>query len=121
MLDHLIITVSDYDASKAFYLAALESLGYGVVMEMGRAAGLGVGKKPDFFIREGEPVKPPVHVAFGSHDRESVNRFYEAAMAAGGTDNGKPGLREAYHPNYYGAFVLDPDGNNVEAVCHKEL
>ena len=121
MLDHLIITVSDYDKSKAFYLKALEPLGYGLIMEMGRAAGLGVGGKPDFFIREAEAVNPPVHVAFGSHDRKSVDRFYDAAIEAGGEDNGEPGLRSQYHPHYYGAFVLDPDGNNIEAVYHKEL
>ena len=121
MLDHIIITVSDYEKSKAFYLAALEPLGYGVVMEFGKAGGLGAGAKPDFWIREGEAVKPAVHVAFASHDRPSVDRFYEAAMAAGGRDNGKPGLRTGYHPNYYGAFVFDPDDNNIEVVCHKEL
>jgi catechol 2,3-dioxygenase-like lactoylglutathione lyase family enzyme len=121
MIDHVIITVSDFEASKSFYLAALESLGYHVVMEAGQAAGLGVGGKPDFFIRQDEPVKPAVHVAFGSHDRPSVDAFHAAAMAAGGKDNGAPGLRPHYHPNYYGAFVLDPDGNNIEVVCHKEL
>ncbi len=120
MLDHIIITVSDYEASKAFYVNALAPLGYGVIMEFGRAAGLGVGGKPDFWIREADPVTPPVHVAFGSHDRPTVDAFYEAAIAAGGRDNGAPGLRPDYHPNYYGAFVFDPDGNNIEAVCHKE-
>jgi catechol 2,3-dioxygenase-like lactoylglutathione lyase family enzyme len=121
MLDHLIITVSNFDASREFYLKALEPLGYGVVMEFGKAVGLGVGQKPDFFIREGDPVKPAIHIAFGSHDRPTVDAFYEAAMAAGGRDNGAPGLRTEYHPNYYGAFVFDPDGNNIEAVCHKEV
>ena len=120
MLDHLIITVSDFEASKAFYLEALRPLSYGVVMEFGRAVGLGVGKKPDFFIREGTAVTPAIHIAFASHDRASVDRFYEAAIAAGGEDNGGPGLRPDYHPNYYGAFVFDPDGHNIEVVCHKE-
>jgi catechol 2,3-dioxygenase-like lactoylglutathione lyase family enzyme len=77
--------------------------------------------KPDFWIREAEPVRPPVHVAFASPDRETVDAFYEAAMAAGGRDNGPPGLRPDYHPNYYGAFVFDPDGNNIEAVCHQAV
>jgi catechol 2,3-dioxygenase-like lactoylglutathione lyase family enzyme len=121
MLDHLIITVSDYDLSKVFYLKALEPLGYEVVMEFGRGVGFGVGGKPDFFIREADPVKPAVHVAFACHDRDTVDRFYEAAIGAGGKDNGSPGLRPHYHPNYYGAFVLDQDGNNIEAVCHKEV
>jgi catechol 2,3-dioxygenase-like lactoylglutathione lyase family enzyme len=121
MLDHIIITVSDFEASKAFYLKALEPLGYGVVMEFGRAAGLGAGGKPDFWIREDDPVKPAIHIAFASHDRPTVDAFYEAAIAAGGRDNGPPGLRPDYHPNYYGAFVFDPDGNNIETVCHKEL
>jgi catechol 2,3-dioxygenase-like lactoylglutathione lyase family enzyme len=121
VLDHLIITVSNFDASREFYLKALEPLGYGVVMEFGRAVGLGVGQKPDFFIRGGDPVKPAIHIAFSSHDRPTVDAFYEAAMAAGGRDNGAPGLRTEYHANYYGAFVFDPDGNNIEAVCHKEV
>ena len=120
MLDHLIITVSDLDVSKAFYLSALEPLGYEVILEAGRAIGLGIGGKPEFFIREAEPVRPAIHLAFASSNRATVDRFFEAALAAGGKDNGPPGLRTGYHPNYYGAFVFDPDGNNIEAVCHKE-
>lgn len=119
MLDHLMITVSDYDRSREFYLRFLEPLGYGVVMEFGRAAGLGAGRKPDFWIREGEPATTPIHIAFASHDRATVDRCYERAIAAGGRDNGPPGLRPDYHENYYGAFVYDPDGHNVEVVCHK--
>lgn len=118
MLDHIILTVSDYSASRAFYLEALEPLGYEVIMEVGPAGGFGVAGKPDFWIRQAEPVKPPVHVAFRAPDRRSVDAFHAAAMAAGGRDNGGPGLRAHYHPNYYGAFVFDPDGNNIEAVCH---
>lgn len=118
MIDHIIITVSDYEASKAFYLAALAPLGYEVIMEFGRAAGLGADGKPDFWLRQQEAARPPIHIAFASRDRSTVDRFYEAAMAAGGRDNGGPGLRPDYHPNYYGAFVFDPDGNNIEAVCH---
>ena len=121
MIDHIILTVSDYAASKAFYLAALAPLGYEVIMEFGPAGGFGVAGKPDFWIRQAEPVRPPVHVAFSSGDRATVDRFWEAAIAAGGRDNGPPGLRPDYHPNYYGAFVFDPDGNNIEAVCHRPL
>jgi len=118
MIDHLIITVADFDTSKAFYLGALSPLGYEVVLEMSKAVGLGIGGKPEFFIREGEPVRPAIHLAFASPDRATVDKFYEAAIAAGGKDNGPPGLRTGYHPNYYGAFVFGPDGNNIEAVCH---
>ena len=120
MIDHLIITVADFEASKAFYLGALSPLGYEVVLEMGRAVGLGIGGKPEFFIREGEAVEPSIHLAFASPDRATVDVFYEAALGTGGKDNGPPGLRTGYHPNYYGAFVFDPDGNNIEAVCHEE-
>ena len=86
MLDHLIITVSDFDVSKAFYLSALQPLGYEVTLEMGRAVGLGIGGKPEFFIREGEPVRPAIHLAFASPDRATVDGFYEAALGAGGSD-----------------------------------
>jgi catechol 2,3-dioxygenase-like lactoylglutathione lyase family enzyme len=79
--------------------------------------GFGESAKPDFWIRQGE-VGAAVHVAFASEDRATVDAFHEAAMAAGGRDNGGPGLRPEYHPSYYGAFVFDPDGNNIEAVCH---
>ncbi|HOC42488.1 MAG TPA: VOC family protein [Thermoanaerobaculales bacterium] len=119
MIDHVILTVSDYASSRAFYLAALEPLGYEIVMEFGQGAGYGVAGKPDFWIHQGDPQRPPVHVAFSSGDRETVDRFWKAAVAAGGRDNGPPGLRTHYHPSYYGAFVLDPDGNNIEAVCHR--
>jgi len=118
MLDHVTLHVSDLAASKAFYTAALAPLGYAVVMEFPQAAGLGVGGKPDFWIAIGGPTKPQAHVAFHAADRVTVDAFYAAAIAAGGRDNGAPGLRPHYHPNYYGAFVLDPDGQNIEAVCH---
>ncbi|MCP4897929.1 MAG: VOC family protein [bacterium] len=120
MIDHIIITVSDFDTSKAFYLNALQPLGYEVVLEMAKAVGLGISGKSEFFIREAEAVKPSIHVAFACADRNAVDSFYQAALGAGGKDNGPPGLRTGYHPNYYGAFVFDPDGNNIEAVCHKE-
>ena len=121
MLDHIIMTVADYEASRGFYERALEPLGYEIVMEFGSAGGFGVEGKPDFWIRQAEPVRPPVHVAFASPDRPTVDAFYAAAIAAGGKDNGAPGLRPDYHPDYYGAFVFDPDGNNIEAVCHREF
>jgi catechol 2,3-dioxygenase-like lactoylglutathione lyase family enzyme len=119
MLDHVILGVGDYKRSRAFYEAALAPLGYTVVMEIDDlACGLGTGGKPYFWIGAREQ-SGPVHVAFASSDRATVDAFYEAAITAGGRDNGAPGLREHYHPSYYGAFVLDPDGNNIEAVCHQ--
>jgi len=119
MIDHIIISVSDLAVSKAFYEQALAPLGYTVVMDFGEGCGFGVLEKPDFFISKGEKVEPRIHVAFTSRDRASVDQVYAAAIAAGGTDNGAPGLREDYHPTYYGAFFLDPDGHNIEAVCHR--
>jgi catechol 2,3-dioxygenase-like lactoylglutathione lyase family enzyme len=121
MIDHVGIRVSDYERSKAFYVAALAPLGYALVMEVtevGPYAGFGEGGKPDFWIGKGERPATNVHVALQARDRATVRAFHEAALAAGGTDNGAPGLRPEYHPDYYGAFVLDPDGNNIEAVCH---
>jgi catechol 2,3-dioxygenase-like lactoylglutathione lyase family enzyme len=119
MLDHVGLHVADYEWSKRFYTSALAPLGYTLIMEFGGSvAGLGAQGKPDFWISQG-PRNGPVHVAFVSPDRATVDAFYYAALAAGGSDNGTPGLRPEYHPSYYGAFVIDPDGNNVEAVCHK--
>ena len=121
MIDHLGLTVSDLAASRAFYEAALAPLGYGVVMEIadGDSAHLGFGAgRPDFWISARTPVSEGVHAAFAAPDRATVDAFHAAALAAGGTDNGAPGPRPHYHEHYYGAFVLDPDGNNVEAVCH---
>lgn len=117
MIDHIAINVSDYERSKAFYLAALAPLGYRLMMESDSGAGFHTGRIPDFWLRHGTPM-PLIHVAFVAADREMVDAFYAAAIGAGGRDNGKPGLRPQYHPNYYGAFVLDPDGYNIEAVCH---
>ncbi len=126
MIDHIGFPVSDYQRSKAFYLKALAPLGYGLVMEVDQetekgvpAAGFGIGQKPDFWIGGEGGVGKPVHVAINAENRATVDAFYKAAMAAGGTDNGPPGLRPHYHPTYYAAFVLDPDGHNIEAVCHK--
>jgi catechol 2,3-dioxygenase-like lactoylglutathione lyase family enzyme len=117
ILDHIAIGVSDLAASKAFYEQALTPLGIVLVLEFPGAVGLGRDRKPEFWLRPGGGAER-VHVAFRSPDRATVDAFYAAALAAGGTDNGAPGVREIYHPGYYGAFVLDPDGHNVEAVCH---
>jgi catechol 2,3-dioxygenase-like lactoylglutathione lyase family enzyme len=126
MIDHLGVGVGDYERSKAFYAAVLAPLGAGVIMEFtaeqahGGAASAGFGRdgKPDFWIADEGRTTPPAHIAFTARSRAEVDAFYAAALAAGGQDNGRPGLRPQYHPNYYGAFVLDPDGHNVEAVCH---
>jgi len=118
MIDHTGVNVADVVKSKAFYRAALAALGYEVLMDGDGFAGLGVAPKPDFWIGEGPPNAPPIHVAFRAETRAQVDAFYKAALAAGGRDNGPPGPRPHYHPNYYGAFVLDPDGHNIEAVCH---
>jgi catechol 2,3-dioxygenase-like lactoylglutathione lyase family enzyme len=125
MIDHTGVSVSDFGKSKAFYAAALKPLGYEVLMELTaeqtggyEGAGFGEPAKPVFWIGKGTPNQPPLHVAFRAANRAAVDAFYKAAIAAGGRDNGPPGLRPHYHPNYYGAFVLDPDGHNIEAVCH---
>jgi catechol 2,3-dioxygenase-like lactoylglutathione lyase family enzyme len=127
MLDHTGINVSDLARSRAFYLAALAPLRYRIAKEhAGQACGFGVpdgfGKSPDpagdFWIIKGMPQEPRIHLAFTAPSRAEVDAFYKAALAAGGRDNGAPGLRPQYHEGYYAAFVLDPDGYNVEAVCH---
>ena len=117
MIDHIGLNVSDFERSKAFYEQALAPLGITVQMEFGRGCGFGIEGKPFFWIVEGNPPGR-AHVAFHCEDRTSVDRWYEVALAAGGTDNGPPGLRPHYHPSYYAAFVHDPDSNNLEAVCH---
>jgi catechol 2,3-dioxygenase-like lactoylglutathione lyase family enzyme len=118
MIDHLTIPVRDYARSKAFYQRALAPLGYQLAMESGPHAGFADAKGPSLWLN-GEPTAlAPMHVAFRAASRKDVDAFHAAALAAGATDNGKPGLRKDYHPTYYGAFVLDPDGHNVEAVCH---
>ena len=118
MIDHTGLTVTDVVKSKAFYRAALAPLGYSLLIEFDDDAGFGVAPKPDFWIGQGTLNGARSHVAFRAETRQLVDAFYEAAMAAGGTDNGPPGIRPHYHPNYYCAFVLDPDGHNIEAVCH---
>jgi catechol 2,3-dioxygenase-like lactoylglutathione lyase family enzyme len=126
MIDHIGFAVSNFLHSKKFYLSALEPLGIGIVMEVtpeqsGGSAHLGFGDngKPYFWIDDGEGmVRGRLHIAFAAKTRAAVDAFYQAAIAAGGKDNGKPGPRPHYHEHYYGAFVLDPDGHNIEAVCH---
>src|SRR5579864_9135057 len=122
-LDHVGFAVADYPRSKAFYEQALAPLGMTLLMEFsGAAAGFGKddGGRPAFFIEaHGEPVRGRLHIALKAETRGHVDAFYTAAIEAGGIDNGAPGVRAVYHPNYYGAFVLDPDGNNIEAVCHR--
>jgi catechol 2,3-dioxygenase-like lactoylglutathione lyase family enzyme len=125
MLDHVGIEVSDFERSKAFYTQALEPLGIRLLMEpVEGAAGFGsdteYGPKPYFWVAARErPVVSGAHISFGARTPELVDAFHAAALSAGGTDNGAPGPRPIYHPGYYGAFVLDPDGNNIEAVCHQ--
>jgi catechol 2,3-dioxygenase-like lactoylglutathione lyase family enzyme len=124
MLDHVGFSVSDYESAKAFYLKALAPLGYGLVMEVAQtendhpAAGFGIGGKPDIWIGGEGRLNHALHIALTAKDRASVDEFYRAGIAAGGRNNGAPGLRPHYHPNYYAAFVLDADGHNIEAVCH---
>jgi catechol 2,3-dioxygenase-like lactoylglutathione lyase family enzyme len=121
MFDHVGLNVQDYAASRAFYERALAPLGYRVVtaFDEWKAAGLGTDEhKPEFWISQREPFGTGTHVAFVCDDRATVDAFHEAALDAGGLDNGPPGIREQYHPTYYAAFVHDLDGNNVEAVCH---
>lgn len=128
MIDHVGVSVSDFSKSKEFYTKALAPLGYTLLMEIPAAvtghadvAGFGEPQKPDFWISKGTPNVPPLHAAFGAGTRALVDAFYHAAIDAGGHDNGAPGPRPHYHPDYYGAFVLDPDGHNIEAVCHSAL
>jgi|SRR5665648_642026 len=126
MIDHIGFAVSDIARATAFYLEALKPLGIAMIMEVpaeltgnGAAVGFGASGKPFFWIGEHKALGDShVHVAFTAQSRAEVDAFYQAALAAGGKDNGAPGLRPHYHANYYGAFVLDPDGNNIEAVCH---
>src|SRR5262245_60677467 len=117
MIDHVSVYVSDLKKARDLYAAALAPLGYEVIMEFPFAVGLGVNKKPDLWLGIGGARQGGQHVAIRAAGRAQVRAFYDAAIAAGATDNGKPGVREIYHPNYFGAFVLDFDGNNLEAVC----
>ena len=125
MIDHTGVSVSDYSKSLAFYTAALGAIGIVKIMEIPASvtgdtdvAGFGPPGKAEFWIGKGTPNQPPIHIAFRVDSRAAVDAFYQAAIAAGGRDNGAPGVRAYYHPDYYGAYVLDPDGHNIEAVCH---
>lgn len=120
MIDHTGIQVGDFAKAVAFYTKALAPLGYEHIKTFQNiAAGFGVGGKPDFWLDGSKAPTDKIHIAFRAKGRAEVRAFYEAALAAGGTDNGPPGVRPHYHENYYGAFVRDPDGHNIEAVCHE--
>ena len=117
MIDHLTLRVADFEKSKAFFVAALKPLGYEPIMELEVFCGLGENGKPDFWLAQGK--QEPAHFAFLAKNHAAVDAFHAAALKAGAKDNGAPGPREHYHPGFYGAFVIDPDGHNVEACCHK--
>ena len=127
MIDHVGYAVSNYERAKEFYAKALAPLGYRLIMEVPAetnpsgfpAAGFGADGKPDFWIGGEGRLEHPLHVAIVAKDRAAVDAFHREALAAGARDNGAPGIRALYHPNYYAAFVLDADGHNIEAVCHK--
>jgi catechol 2,3-dioxygenase-like lactoylglutathione lyase family enzyme len=119
MIDHVTLNVRDLEACKAFYEQALSPLGYQLMLDYTDGCGFGTEGKADFFLaHRGEP-SAPVHVALRSPNQQAVDAFHEAALAAGGQDNGPPGYRRVYHEHYYGAYVLDPEGNNIEAVTHE--
>jgi catechol 2,3-dioxygenase-like lactoylglutathione lyase family enzyme len=125
MIDHIGFAVSDLARSRAFYVQSLAPLGFAPVMDVSReqtggyeGTAFGPPGRPQFWIGNGEQRGGPMHIAFAAASRSAVDAFHNAAIAAGGHDNGAPGLRPHYHPDYYGAFVLDPDGHNIEAVCH---
>ena len=116
-IDHTGFSVSDYQRSKTFYLQALKPLRAELIMEVDEWGGFGRDSKPQFWVGKGDEPHAPLHIAFVAENREQVRQFYQAALEAGGKDNGGPGLRENYHPNYYAAFIIDPDGHNIEALC----
>ena len=118
MIDHVTLNVRDLEACQAFYTAAFQPLGYELMLEYVEGCGYGADGKPDFFLAHRAEPSAPVHVALRGPDRSAVEAFHEAALAAGGKDNGPPGIRRVYHEYYYGAYVLDPEGNNIEAVTH---
>ncbi|QSQ23923.1 VOC family protein [Pyxidicoccus parkwayensis] len=119
MIDHIMLRVRDYAASKRFYDAVLGTLGYRMVMEFGGdRGGYGDTRKPYFWIGASQEPHPRTHIAFMAKDRAAVDAFHAKALEMGAKSDGAPGVRAHYHPNYYGAFIIDPDGHNVEAVCH---
>jgi len=117
IFDHIVLNVTDTQVSKQFYSKALAPLGILLIKEEEGCVGFGAHGKPSFWICHGEATQKPMHIAFIAPNGASIDAFYEEALLVGGQDNGKPGLRKHYQPNYYSAFVLDPDGHNVEAVC----
>jgi catechol 2,3-dioxygenase-like lactoylglutathione lyase family enzyme len=119
MIDHFTLTVTDLGRSKKFYSTALAPLGYRLLMDFGEFVGFGDEKKPYFWLKEGLEASRPMHIAFRASDRAAVDAFHAAALSAGARDDGRPGIREMYHPNYYGAFVIELDGHPIEAVCHR--
>ena len=119
MIDHIGFGVSDYARSKDFFVQALAPLGFGIVMEGEGGVGIGAKGHPVLWLDPSAAAPGPLHLAFTATQRKDVDAFHRAALAAGGKDNGAPGLRPHYHANYYGAFVIGPDGHNVEAVCHR--
>lgn len=118
MISHMSLPVADIAKSKAFYVAILKPLGYEVILEFPDAVGMGAQGNPDFWLVPGKSGAS-IHLAFDAESRTLVDAFYQQALQAGGKDNGAPGLRPHYHKNYYGAFIFDPDGHNIEAVCHR--
>ena len=118
IIDHIGFVISDLEKSKAFYAKCLRPLGIELIMEIQGQVGFGKDGKPEFWFGAEGTHHSKMHIAFTAASREQVDAFYKAAIEAGAADNGKPGIREIYHPNYYGAFVVDPDGHNIEAVCH---
>jgi catechol 2,3-dioxygenase-like lactoylglutathione lyase family enzyme len=119
ILDHIGFNVTDFAAARAFFTKALAPLGIGISSEGAGYAMIGRGGRGQFWFGAMGPSPGPIHIAFAADSRAAVDAFYAAALAAGGKDNGAPGVRAQYHPNYYGAFVIGPDGHNVEAVCHE--
>jgi len=119
MLDHVSLRVQNLERALAFYRPALAAIGYEVLMEFPGTVGMGAGGKPDLWIMQSDQPVNPTHVALGA-SRPQVDAFHAAGTSAGGSDNGPPGLRADYHPHYYAAFVRDPDGNNIEIVCHED-
>lgn len=119
IIDHVGLRVSDFEKSKEFYVRCLEPLGIRLLFEEDGNVGFGKGEKAPFWIGPNDDISLKTHIAFVAETRSQVDRFYSAAMANGGKDNGPPGVRQRYHPDYYAAFVFDPDGHNIEAVCRK--
>lgn len=119
MFDHVVFGVSNYEASKTFYLNALAPIGLSIVLEGPLGIELSADGKTSLCLFQTEEKPARLHLAFRADAREQVDEFYRAALAAGGKDNGAPGLRLRYHADYYAAFVIDPDGHNVEMVCHQ--